>query len=114
MPPTERDKSRYATMTQARETFSKLLGNETSAPHAHIALSGGINQIAHDIRVHLDDEELSAEEARVLAILAIMEKSPLPAGALLDAATFYLEHGSELYHKNITMTPEEKYEFLVS
>lgn len=114
MTPTERDKNRYATMTQAQETYSTLLSDETNAPHAHIALSGGINRIAHDIRAHLDDEDLSAEEARVSAILAVAEKSPLPARALLDAAYFYLEQGSELYHKNITMTPEEKYEFLVS
>lgn len=95
MTPTERDKIRYATMTQAREAYEKLLGDETSAPHAHIALSGGINRIAHDVRAHLDDEDLSAEEARVSAILAIAEKSPLPARALLDAAYFYLEHGGE-------------------
>ena len=83
-------------------------------PMHNLALAFGINQIAHDIRVHLDDEDLSAEEARVLAILAIAEKSPLPARVLLDAAYFDLERGSKLYHKNITMTPEEKYEFLVS
>lgn len=94
MTPTERDKNRYAIMEEAREAYAKLLGNETNAPHAHIALSGGINRIAHDIRLYLDDEDLSAEEARVLAILAIAEKSPLPARALLDAAYFYMEQGT--------------------
>lgn len=95
MTPTERDKNRYAIMEEAREAYAKLLGNETNAPHAHIALSGGINQIAHDIRVHLDDEELSAEETRVSAILVIAEQSLLPTRALLDAAYFYLEHEGE-------------------
>ena len=95
MPPTERDKNRYAIMEEARETYSKLLGDETGAPHAHLALAFGINRIAHDVRAHLDDKDLSAEEARVSAILAIAEKSPLPARALLDAAYFYLEHGGE-------------------
>lgn len=94
MTPTERDKNRYAIMKEARETYAKWLGDEEKAPHAHIALSGGINRIAHDIRVHLDDENLSAEEARVLAIFAVAEKSPLPARALLDAAYFYLEWGT--------------------
>lgn len=94
MTPTERDRNRYAIMEEARETYSKLLGDETGAPHAHLALVFGINQIAHDIRAHLDDENLSAEEARVLAILAVAEKSPLPARALLDAAYFYLERGT--------------------
>ena len=72
MTPTERDRNRYAIMEEARETYSKLLGDETGAP----------------------DENLSAEEARVLAILAVAEKSPLPARALLDAAYFYLERGT--------------------
>lgn len=95
MTPTERDRNRYAIMEEARETYAKWLGDEEKASHAHIALSGGINWIAHDIRLHLDDEAQSAEEARALAILAIAEKSLLPARALLDAAYFYLEQGSE-------------------
>ena len=94
MTPTERDRNRYAIMEEARETYAKWLGDEEKASHAHIALSGGINWIAHDIRLHLDDEAQSAEEARALAILAIAEKSLLPARALLDAAYFYLEQGT--------------------
>ena len=95
MTPTERDKNRYAIMEEAREAYGRLLGDETGAPHAHLALTFGINRIAHDIRLHLNDEDLSAEEARALAILAIAEKSLLPTRALLDAAYFYLEQGSE-------------------
>lgn len=50
----------------------------------------GVSKVAHDISVHLDDEDLSAEESRVLEILAITEKSPLPARVLLDAASLRL------------------------
>ena len=95
MTPTERDKNRYAIMEEAQEAYGRLLDDETGAPHAHLALAFGINQIAHDIRAHLNDENLSAEETRVLEILFIAEKTPLPARALLDAAYFYLEHGGE-------------------
>lgn len=94
MTPTERDKNRYAIMEEAREAYGRLLGDETGAPYAHLALTFGINRIAHDIRLHLNDEDLSAEEARALAILAIAEKSLLPTRALLDAVTFYLDLGS--------------------
>ena len=93
MTPTERDKNRYAIMEEAREAYGRLLGDETGAPYAHLALTFGINRIAHDIRLHLNDEDLSAEEARALAILAIAEKSLLPTRALLDAVTFYLDLG---------------------
>lgn len=67
MTPTERDKNRYATMVRAQEAYGRLLDDETGAPHAHFALAFRINQIAHDIRAHLDDENLSAEERRVFS-----------------------------------------------
>ena len=93
MTPEERDKNRCAIMARASKEGEEAPCDWEEALHAQHIYRIGVSKIAHDLRVHLDDEDLSAEEARVLAILAITGKSSLPARALLDAASLRLNQG---------------------
>lgn len=90
MTPTERDKNRYAIIARVSEEVEEAPRNWEEALHMQHICRIGVSKVAHDISVHLDDEDLRAEESRVLEILAITEKSPLPARALLDAASLRL------------------------
>lgn len=93
MTPTERDKNRYAIIARVSDEGEEAPRNWEEALHAQHIYRIGVSKVAHDIRVHLDDEDVSTEEARVLAILAITEQSLLPAHALLDAASLRLNQG---------------------
>lgn len=93
MPPTERDKNRYAIMAQVSKEGEDAPHNWEEALHAQHIYRIGVSKVANDLRAHLNDEDLSAEEARVLEILAIAKKSSLPARALLDAASLRLNQG---------------------
>ncbi|MDY3682301.1 hypothetical protein [Bilophila wadsworthia] len=93
MSPTKRDKNRYAIIARVSEEGEEAPRNWEEALHAQHIYRIGVSKVAHDISVHLDDEDLSTEETRVLAILAITEQSLLPARALLDAASLRLNQG---------------------
>ena len=90
MTPTERDKNRYAIIARVSEEVEAAPRNWEEALHMPHVCRIGVSKVAHAISVPLDDEDLRAEESRVLEILTITEKSPLPARALLDAASLRL------------------------
>lgn len=90
MTPTERDKNRYAIIARVSEEVEEApaTGKRLSICNTFAALESARSPTTS--AWHLDDEDLRAEESRVLEILAITEKSPLPARALLDAASLRL------------------------
>ena len=90
MTPTARDENRYSIIARVSKEGEEASRNWEEALHAQHIYRIGVSKVAHDILVHLDDDDLSAEESRVLMILAITEQSLLPARALLDAASLRL------------------------
>lgn len=62
MTPTERDKNRYAIIARVSEEVEEAPRNWEEALHMQHICRIGVSKVAHDISVHLDDEDLRAEE----------------------------------------------------
>lgn len=76
MTPTERDKNRYAIIARVSEEVEEAPRNWEEALHMQHICRIGVSKVAHDISVHLDDEDLRAEELEGFWRFSPLRKNP--------------------------------------